>query len=152
MTDKNLSLLKIQAILKRLFTEAQSQHWYVKGKQFFELHELYEEVYKEALEQEDALAEAMLFAQINPLKSVYINLHEELGVDFEPLEKIDFVHSVARVQFLMKYLIKTIKELFDHTDVENYFGSYLLDDTLKQIVYYYEKCLYKLNRFEWNIN
>lgn len=43
-----------------LYVKLHNYHWYVKGEQFFTLHEKFEELYNEAAEHLDELAERLL--------------------------------------------------------------------------------------------
>ena len=42
-------------------------HWNIKGREFFELHEKFEELYKEAFEKIDEIAERVLTLEGEPL-------------------------------------------------------------------------------------
>lgn len=54
------SLNKQVANLTVLYTKLHNYHWYVKGSHFFTLHEKFEELYDEATEHLDELAERLL--------------------------------------------------------------------------------------------
>ncbi|MCM2676737.1 Dps family protein [Alkalicoccobacillus plakortidis] len=53
-----------------LFTKLHNYHWYVKGPQFFTLHEKFEELYNEASGYIDELAERLLALKGNPLATM----------------------------------------------------------------------------------
>lgn len=53
-----------------LFVKLHNFHWYVKGEQFFTLHEKFEEYYNEAATYVDELAERILTLQANPLATM----------------------------------------------------------------------------------
>lgn len=49
-----------------LFTKLHNHHWYVKGLEFFRLHELFEDYYDEVNEYYDEFAERLLSVGGNP--------------------------------------------------------------------------------------
>jgi starvation-inducible DNA-binding protein len=49
-----------------LFVKLHNFHWYVKGNQFFTLHQKFEELYNEAAQHIDELAERLLAIQGKP--------------------------------------------------------------------------------------
>ncbi|OPA80289.1 DNA starvation/stationary phase protection protein [Paenibacillus selenitireducens] len=53
-----------------LFVKLHNFHWYVKGEQFFTLHERFEEYYNESATYVDDLAERILTLQGNPLATM----------------------------------------------------------------------------------
>ncbi|ASB87802.1 DNA starvation/stationary phase protection protein [Bacillus sonorensis] len=50
-----------------LYVKLHNYHWYVKGKDFFTLHEKFEELYTEAAQYIDDLAERLLAMQGSPV-------------------------------------------------------------------------------------
>jgi starvation-inducible DNA-binding protein len=50
-----------------LFTKLHNYHWFVKGPEFFTLHEKFEELYNEAATHIDELAERLLAIKGNPV-------------------------------------------------------------------------------------
>ena len=50
-----------------LFTKLHNFHWYVKGHQFFVLHDKFEELYNEAAIHIDELAERLLALEGKPV-------------------------------------------------------------------------------------
>lgn len=53
-----------------LFTKLHNFHWYVKGHHFFVLHEKFEELYNEAAEYIDDLAERLLALEGSPIATL----------------------------------------------------------------------------------
>lgn len=53
-----------------LYTKLHNYHWYVKGSQFFTLHEKFEELYDEAAEVVDEIAERLLAIGGKPVASL----------------------------------------------------------------------------------
>ncbi|AIC93864.1 MULTISPECIES: Dps family protein [Shouchella] len=68
---------KIQAVLNKqvanwsvLYVKLHNYHWYVKGPHFFTLHEKFEELYNEAGETVDELAERLLAIKGQPVATM----------------------------------------------------------------------------------
>lgn len=53
-----------------LYTKLHSYHWFVKGNQFYQLHELFENLYDEVTEHFDAVAERILMLNERPLATL----------------------------------------------------------------------------------
>ncbi|RKN85645.1 Dps family protein [Paenibacillus ginsengarvi] len=53
-----------------LYVKIHNYHWYVKGKQFFTLHEKFEEMYNEANQWIDELAERILAIKGKPVATM----------------------------------------------------------------------------------
>lgn len=53
-----------------LYTKLHRFHWYVKGPHFFTLHEKFEELYEEAAETIDELAERLLITGGKPISTL----------------------------------------------------------------------------------
>ena len=53
-----------------LFTKLHNYHWYVKGPNFFSLHEKFEELYNEASVYIDDIAERILAIDGNPIATL----------------------------------------------------------------------------------
>ncbi|MFI3130001.1 Dps family protein [Mammaliicoccus sciuri] len=53
-----------------LYTKLHNYHWYVKGPNFFSLHEKFEELYNEASVYVDDLAERILAIEGNPIATL----------------------------------------------------------------------------------
>ena len=53
-----------------LFTKLHNYHWYVKGPNFFSLHEKFEELYNEACVYIDDIAERILAIDGNPIATL----------------------------------------------------------------------------------
>lgn len=72
-----MSQEKVAAILNKqianwsvLFVKLHNYHWYVKGPQFFTLHEKFEELYNEAAGHIDELAERLLALKGQPVATM----------------------------------------------------------------------------------
>ena len=53
-----------------LYTKLHSYHWFVKGNQFYQLHELFEDLYDEVTEHFDEVAERILMLNERPLATL----------------------------------------------------------------------------------
>ncbi len=70
MTNLENKLNQYVADLMVSYTKLHNVHWYVQGKQFFRMHELFEGYYDKATEDMDAIAERMLQLGYKPVASV----------------------------------------------------------------------------------
>lgn len=64
------ALNKQVANLSVFFTKLHHYHWYVKGPEFFTLHEKFEELYDEANELYDEFAERLIIIGGNPVSNL----------------------------------------------------------------------------------
>ncbi len=53
-----------------LYTKLHNYHWFVKGFQFYQLHQLFESLYDEVTEHFDAVAERILMLEGKPFASL----------------------------------------------------------------------------------
>jgi starvation-inducible DNA-binding protein len=74
------------------FTKLHNFHWYVKGPNFFSLHTKFEELYDEASQYIDDLAERILAVGGNPVatlkESLDISIIEEAGKGYKAEEMV----------------------------------------------------------------
>ncbi|MFJ5965353.1 MULTISPECIES: Dps family protein [unclassified Bacillus (in: firmicutes)] len=71
MSEKLLNVVNKQvADWTVLYVKLHNYHWYVKGKEFFTLHEKFEELYTEAATYIDDLAERMLALNGKPVATM----------------------------------------------------------------------------------
>lgn len=52
------------------YVKLHNYHWFVKGSQFYRLHELFEEMYDEITETYDEVAERMLMLNMRPVATL----------------------------------------------------------------------------------
>lgn len=75
-----------------LFTKLHNFHWYVKGPNFFSLHTKFEELYDEASQYIDDLAERILAVGGNPVatlkESLDISIIDEAGKGYKAEEMV----------------------------------------------------------------
>jgi starvation-inducible DNA-binding protein len=97
-------------------------HWNVKGAQFFMLHEKYEELYNEAAESVDEIAERILMVGGQPLHTFtdYLKVAElkEAGLISEGKKGVEVVLENSR------YLLKSFNEILELADGDE--GTYAL--------------------------
>ena len=103
-----------------LFTKLHNYHWYVKGPHFFTLHEKFEELYNEAAEHIDELAERLLALKGKPVASMKVYLETTTLKEAEgEQEAEDMVRSlVADFDTLSSELKEDIETLEDDADDE----------------------------------
>jgi len=141
MTNLENKLNQYVADLMVSYTKLHNVHWYVQGKQFYRMHELFEGYYDKATEDMDAIAERMLQLGYKPVASVKKALEitkieersEEFGKDFDlvKLVKTDF-----------EYLLKLTLEVKDEAEKA---GDDPTVDIMNEITAYYQKELWMLN-------
>lgn len=64
------TLKTLHATVKTFTFEMQKYHWMVKGKNFYDLHKAFEELYNWGFAQEDEFAERLLIIGSEPLLTV----------------------------------------------------------------------------------
>ncbi len=141
MTNLENKLNQYVADLMVSYTKLHNVHWYVQGKQFYRMHELFEGYYDKATEDMDAIAERMLQLGYKPVASVKKALEitkieersEEFGKDFDlvKLVKTDF-----------EYLLKLTLEVKEEAEKA---GDDPTVDIMNEITAYYQKELWMLN-------
>ncbi|KIL47319.1 hypothetical protein KP77_24240 [Jeotgalibacillus alimentarius] len=72
-----------------LYTKLHNYHWYVKGHQFFTLHEKFEELYNEAAIHIDELAERLLALKGEPVATLKESLDMSLVNEANGRESAD---------------------------------------------------------------
>ncbi|PPA71747.1 Dps family protein [Jeotgalibacillus proteolyticus] len=89
-----------------LYTKLHNYHWYVKGHQFFTLHEKFEELYNEAGVHIDELAERLLALQGEPVatlrESLELSLVEEASGNEQADQMVEALYN--DFQTLMDHL------------------------------------------------
>ncbi|MBS4191792.1 DNA starvation/stationary phase protection protein [Bacillus sp. FJAT-49705] len=71
MNDKLIQVVNKQvANWTVLYVKLHNFHWYIKGRHFFTLHEKFEELYNEANQHIDELAERILALNGNPIATM----------------------------------------------------------------------------------
>ncbi|KKI52870.1 MAG: DNA starvation/stationary phase protection protein [Staphylococcus equorum] len=97
MTNSNKDVVKVLneqvANWTVAFTKLHNFHWYVKGPNFFSLHTKFEELYDEASQYIDDLAERILAAGGNPVatlkESLDLAIIDEAGKGYKAEEMVE---------------------------------------------------------------
>lgn len=116
MTEKLQKHLNQQvANFTVLYEKLHHYHWYVKGKQFFTLHEQFQKDYEEVTELVDELAEHLIIIGGSPVSS----LKEYLEVTtLEENQKQAKTANTMVTQLIADYkqLVKELTEAIDEAD------------------------------------
>lgn len=138
MKTKNLKLVErlnqLLADYQIYYQNLRGLHWNVKGAQFFMLHEKYEELYNEAAENVDEIAERILMIGGQPLHTFadYLKI-----AGLKEAEHIsDGKKGVELVLKNSRYLLKSFNEILELADGDegtSALMSDLIDATEKRI-------------------
>ncbi|WP_170008009.1 Dps family protein [Bacillus fonticola] len=125
-----------------LYVKLHNFHWFVKGPQFFTLHELYEQLYNEAHEHIDDLAERLLALEGQPVATMKEVL--EIATIKEGAGNENAEQMVATTAEDFTILIDELKEGMDLADTV---GDETTGDMLLSIHQSLEKHVWMLNSF-----
>ena len=106
-------------------------HWNIRGRNFFELHEKFEELYNDARVKIDELAERILTLRFNPVSnySEYLKLSsiEEAPTDLQDTEMITMLlRDHAQLLERMRMIISRADEAKDEGTIDM-MGGYIKD-------------------------
>lgn len=143
MSEKLLEIVNKQvANWTVLYTKLHNFHWYVKGSQFFVLHEKFEEFYNEASENIDELAERLLALGGQPIATLKESLEVASVKEAEGTETAE-----EMVQATVNDFSILIKELKEGMDLAAKVGDDTTGDMLLSIHQKLEKHVWMLNSF-----
>ena len=125
-----------------LYTKLHNYHWYVKGEQFFTLHEKFEEFYNEAAVYIDDLAERLLALDGKPVATMRESLEMASVKEATGEETAKDMVSVLVEDFTM--LTRELKEGMDAADQA---GDETTGDMLLAIHKELEKHIWMLKSF-----
>ncbi|MBE3570228.1 MAG: DNA starvation/stationary phase protection protein [Bacillales bacterium] len=125
-----------------LYTKLHNFHWYVKGSQFFVLHEKFEDLYNEASENIDELAERLLALGGQPIATLKESLEVASVKEAEGTETAE-----EMVQAIVNDFSILIKELKEGMDLAAEVGDDTTGDMLLSIHQKLEKHVWMLNSF-----
>lgn len=125
-----------------LYTKLHNFHWYVKGQQFFVLHEKFEELYNEANEHIDELAERLLALGGKPIATLQQSLETASVQEATGTESAE-----EMVQAIANDFSILIKELKEGMDLAAEVGDDTTGDLLLSIHQGLEKHVWMLNSF-----
>ncbi|WP_047985202.1 Dps family protein [Ornithinibacillus californiensis] len=126
-----------------MYVKLHRYHWFVQGSHFFQLHELFEEMYLKFAEDLDIVAERILMIDGKPLATMSKYLKEttlvEANADDEEDEIIDQLHND------FKKLIAEIKDIgFKLAEERN---DEPTKDVLVSLLGSYEKYVWMLSAY-----
>lgn len=113
----NDQLKKLQSMFKEQTFEFQKYHWLITGKEFFTLHEWFEDLYNWSFKQEDIFAEKLLKRNENPVvdQSIISKLSKLKRIEKETSNEEIFKKMLNNLILFKEELI-ILEELADETD------------------------------------
>lgn len=140
MTNLEKKLNQYVADLTVMYTKLHNVHWYVEGRQFHAMHELFEMYYDKVTEDLDEVAERMLQLGFKPVGSLKGALElakiEEREETFG--KDLDFV-SIVQKDF--EYLLALTLEVKEEADKK---GDDPTVDIMNEFTAYYQKQLWMI--------
>ncbi|WP_050181072.1 Dps family protein [Domibacillus robiginosus] len=125
-----------------LYTKLHNYHWYVKGPQFFTLHTKFEELYTEASEHIDELAERLLALDGKPVATLRESLELATVNEAEGQEAAE-----EMVQSVVNDFTTLTGELKEAMDLAAEVGDETTGDMLLAIHQSLEKHVWMLKSF-----
>lgn len=102
-------LNQVMADLMVLHIKLHNLHWFVRGKEFYKLHELFESFYDEAAARMDDVAELMLMSMMTPIASMREAL-DKTQVEECMSERIDGRRALTEAIMDMQYMQQLCEE------------------------------------------
>lgn len=114
------------------YHKLQNFHWYVKGKDFFQVHAKLEELYNYLLTAIDEVAESILMNEGKPLASLKAYLEEATiqEASMQAMTSLDVFKQVFDDFNVIFIQIKAIKQQADQEN--NYLISSLMDEYIQE--------------------
>ncbi|MDN7246076.1 DNA starvation/stationary phase protection protein [Planococcus shenhongbingii] len=141
-TELNKELNVQVATWSVVYTKLHNFHWYVKGHQFFTLHVKFEELYNEATQYMDEIAERLLALGGKPVATMKEQL--ELSVVKEATSKEDSDAMVQTVVSDYDTIMKSLKKGMELAAEDN---DDMTEDMLNAIHQNLEKHSWMLSAF-----
>jgi len=109
------------------FTKLHNFHWYVKDPNFFSLHEKFEELYNEASQYIDDLAERILAIGGNPVgtlkESLDISIVEEAGKNYTAEQMVEeFSKNLTNISKQLETAIEVAGDAKDDVSEDMFIG------------------------------
>lgn len=109
------------------YTKLHNFHWYVKGPNFFSLHEKFEELYNEASQYVDDLAERILAIGGNPVgtlkESLEISIVDEAGKNYSAEQMVEaFSNDLTHISEQLAKSIEVAGEAGDDVSEDMFIG------------------------------
>ncbi|MGY3836351.1 Dps family protein [Bacillus atrophaeus] len=119
-----------------LYSKLHRFHWYVKGPHFFTLHEKFEELYNQAAETADTIAERLLAIGGHPAATLSEYLKQasisDGGSETAASEMVKtLVDDYKQISSESKFVIGLAEENNDHATADLFVG--LIEDVEKQV-------------------
>lgn len=140
MEKLEVKLNELVANLTVMYTKLHSFHWYVKGTDFFTLHEKFENYYDEVTEALDEVAERMLSLRQRPISTLKGSL--EVATIKEATEDENASKMVEVLVNDNNTLISLLNEIIEVADESNDPGTSGMAEGLKT----------KLEKDNWMLN
>ncbi len=122
-------------------------HWLILGKNFFQLHEKYEELYNEAADTIDEIAERILMIGGTPLHTFESYME---NTNLEPVQNIrSGKESLDVVEQNILLLLNSIRTILKQASDNNDEGTVAI---LGELISKYEKQLWMFSAFNTDIN
>ena len=139
------SLNKVLATYQVFFHKLQNFHWNTVGGDFFDVHELTEELYKNALENIDEIAERIrVFGQI-PEGKLSEYLQNSIVKECSTQKSADFM--ISNLIQDLEHLTETILHAHEQASLNGDVGTgYMMSKMLKEIETYHWKLSAWANR------
>lgn len=115
-------------------------HWNIKGKNFFELHIKFEELYTDAQEKVDMIAERILTLQGKPLHT--FSDYTSLASVPEGKDITEDVKAVSIIVASLEVLIQIEREILDASDEANDEGT---NSMMSDFISEQEKTMWMMN-------
>ncbi|REB06379.1 DNA starvation/stationary phase protection protein [Sporosarcina sp. BI001-red] len=125
-----------------MYTKLHNYHWYVKGKQFFTLHAKFEELYDEATQHMDDIAERILTLGGKPTATMKEHLADSVVKEADGSEKAE-----QMVATIVKDFNEIMKSLKTGMKLAGDAGDFMTEDLLNAIYQGIEKHQWMLNAF-----
>lgn len=125
-----------------MYAKLHNYHWYVKGKQFFTLHEKFEELYNEATLHMDEIAERILTLGGEPTATLKEHLEESVVQEATGKENAEEMVKTIADDFAK--IMKSLKNGMEFA-AEN--GDDMTEDILNAVYQSIEKHQWMLNAF-----
>lgn len=125
-----------------MYAKLHNYHWYVKGNQFFTLHVKFEELYNEATQHMDEIAERILTLGGNPVATLKEHLEQSVVKEATGKEKANDM-----VKSLVDDFDEVMKSLKKGMDLAAKDGDDMTEDILNATYQSIEKHQWMLNAF-----
>ena len=143
----NKELNKQVATWSVMYTKLHNFHWYVKGPQFFTLHEKFEELYNEATLHMDEIAERLLTLGGKPVATLKEHLEQSDVTEATGKESTD-----QMVETVVKDFDKIMKSLKKGMDEAAKDEDDMTEDLLNAVYQSIEKHQWMLNAYLGDTN